>query len=134
MFSNHELLLPDTHLFIFSKTIFENLILDIYICPFFKILETFINWNEKQGMRKKVTFLHDGLKNIGSHSFCEHPFFSWFPDNLPLCQYFPLLEAFLGYAFKWIGIKCGHISRNGNNVVPQNPLKLLLRIMWLSYK
>ena len=27
----------------FSKTIFENLILDIYFCPFFKILETFIN-------------------------------------------------------------------------------------------
>jgi hypothetical protein len=48
----------------------------------------------KQGIWEKVGFLHDGLKKIGSHSFCEHTFFSRFPDNLPLCQYFPLLEAY----------------------------------------
>jgi len=80
----------------FSKTIFEIPILDIYICPFFKILETFIKWKEKQGIWEKVTFLHDGLKKIGSHSFCEHTFFWRFPDNHPLCQYFPLLRPILG--------------------------------------
>ena len=88
--------LPIPTFLFFSKTIFENLILDIYICPFFKILETFINWNEKQGIWGKSGFLHDGLKKIGSHSFCEHTFFWRFPDNLPLCQYFPLLRVILG--------------------------------------
>ena len=86
--------LRHTHLFNFFQKYFWDPDFGHFFCPFFKILETFIKWKRKQGIWKNMAFLHDGHKINWLQFICEHTFFWWFPNNPPLFQYFPFLEAY----------------------------------------